>query len=46
LGFEKGAFPVTERVCEQVLCLPVYPGMPKENAQQVVELIREYYKKA
>jgi dTDP-4-amino-4,6-dideoxygalactose transaminase len=46
LGFEKGAFPVTERVCEQVLCLPVYPGMPKENAQRVVELIREYYKKA
>jgi dTDP-4-amino-4,6-dideoxygalactose transaminase len=46
LGFEKGSFPVTERVCEQVLCLPVYPGMPKENAQQVVKLIREYYKKA
>ena len=45
LGFEKGAFPVTERVCEQVLCLPVYPGMPKENAQSIVGLIHGYYKK-
>lgn len=45
LGFEQGAFPVTERVCEQVLCLPVYPGMPKENAHSIVGLIRGYYKK-
>lgn len=45
LGFEKGSFPVAERVSEQVLCLPVYPGMPKENARHVVDLILDYYRK-
>ncbi len=45
LGFEKGSFPVAERISEQVLCLPVYPGMPMEQARYVVEMIREYFTK-
>lgn len=45
LGFKKGAFPVAEKVSEQVICLPVYQGMPKEEAGQVAELIRKYYGK-
>ena len=45
LGFGKGSFPVAERVCEQVICLPVYPGMPKESARQVVDVIRGYYRR-
>ena len=46
LGLGEGAFPAAEKVCREVLCLPVYPGMPKENARQVVNLIREFYKKS
>ena len=43
LGLEKGAFPAAERISEQVICLPVYPGMPEEHAHYVVDRIREYF---
>lgn len=43
LGLEKGSFPVAEMISEQVICLPIYPGMPKEHAHHVVDLVREYF---
>jgi dTDP-4-amino-4,6-dideoxygalactose transaminase len=28
LGYKRGAFPHTERACERVLSMPLYPKMP------------------
>jgi perosamine synthetase len=33
-------FPVTDRVCERQICLPLYPGLTDEEQDYVVESIR------
>lgn len=44
LGLPKGSFPVAERISEQVVCLPIYPGMPLDHAHYVVKCIRDFFK--
>lgn len=41
LGYKKGDFPEAEYVFERLLCLPLYPGMKKEDAKYVVGVLRE-----
>jgi UDP-2-acetamido-2-deoxy-ribo-hexuluronate aminotransferase len=36
LGYQLGQFPVAERLCEQVLSLPVHPGMTVAQVDYVV----------
>jgi dTDP-4-amino-4,6-dideoxygalactose transaminase len=43
LGYEIGAFPVTEALAAQLLTLPIYPGMTLEQVDAVVDGIREYF---
>ena len=43
LKYKKGDFPVTERICEQVLSLPVYPELANEQIEYVAEKICEFY---
>ena len=43
LGGKPGDFPVSEAVAEEVLALPVYPGMTKEMRETVVEQIGNFY---
>ncbi|MBC8258357.1 MAG: DegT/DnrJ/EryC1/StrS family aminotransferase [SAR324 cluster bacterium] len=43
LGGKTGDFPVSEAAAEEVLALPVYPGMTKEMRETVVEQIAKYY---
>jgi len=43
LGGKPGDFPVSEEVAEEVLALPVYPGMTKEMREIVVEQIGNFY---
>ena len=43
LGGKPGDFPVSEEVAEEVLALPVYPGMTKEMQETVVEQIGNFY---
>lgn len=43
LGYQKGAFPVAERACEEVLALPIYAELTEEQQAYVVEAIREFY---
>jgi dTDP-4-amino-4,6-dideoxygalactose transaminase len=35
LGYEKGAFPVTEKLCIELVSLPIYPTMTIEQADYV-----------
>jgi dTDP-4-amino-4,6-dideoxygalactose transaminase len=43
LGHKKGDFPNAEKVCDQVLCLPMYPGLGTEQAQEVASFVREFF---
>jgi len=37
------SLPVTERVSKDIVSLPIYPGMPVEDVEKVVQVISEYY---
>ncbi|HSJ52418.1 MAG TPA: DegT/DnrJ/EryC1/StrS family aminotransferase, partial [Anaerolineae bacterium] len=34
-GFREGQFPVTERLCWEILSLPMFPGMTREEIEYV-----------
>lgn len=42
LGFQKGDFPVSERIAEEILSLPMYPQLEIDQQHQVVQKIREF----
>lgn len=37
LGYEKGDFPVAERLADEILSLPMFPGITEEEQRYVVE---------
>ncbi|PSF38628.1 erythromycin biosynthesis sensory transduction protein eryC1 [Aphanothece hegewaldii CCALA 016] len=37
LGYQQGDFPSSEMLCEQILSLPMYPGLSAEQVKYVVE---------
>lgn len=43
LGCRKGELPVTERLSEMILSLPLYPEIPHEHVSSVIEAIRCYF---
>ena len=43
LNYKKGSFPVVEKLSNEILSLPLYPGMPTEHQEQVVSLILKFY---
>lgn len=43
LGYDEGAFPVSERAAKEVISLPIYPELSKEQLDQVVRAVREFY---
>ncbi len=43
LGLEKGALPNAEAVSESVLCFPLFPGLPVEDAARIARLVRRFY---
>jgi dTDP-4-amino-4,6-dideoxygalactose transaminase len=43
LGYELGDFPETERVCREVLSLPIYPELGEDRLHLVVDAITEFY---
>lgn len=42
LGYQV-SLPVTERVADDIISLPIYPGMPDDDVARVVEVISDYY---
>jgi len=42
-GTKKGFLPVTEKLSEQVLTLPMYPSLTNEELDYLVDSIREYF---
>lgn len=44
LGYKKGDFPVSERLSQNILSLPMYPGLSIEAAEYVVSTLAESVK--
>lgn len=44
LGFGTGDMPVTERLCQQVLSLPVFPELSEDGLDQVAESIQSFFR--
>ena len=40
-GYRAGAFPISERVFERAISLPIYPGMTDDNVGRVIEAVRD-----
>ncbi len=43
LGGKPGDLPVVEQACTETLALPIYPGMPQDQVDYVVEQIAAFY---
>jgi dTDP-4-amino-4,6-dideoxygalactose transaminase len=43
LGYRAGAFPVTERAAEEVLSLPLFPGMTEAQVDAVCAAVRGFF---
>lgn len=43
LGYKKGELPVTEKVVDQILSLPLYPEMSEKHISYISQCIRDFY---
>jgi dTDP-4-amino-4,6-dideoxygalactose transaminase len=43
LGYKKGDFPVTEKLCEIVLSLPMYPELDKEQLDHITSNVLKFF---
>lgn len=41
LGYRKGSLPITETFCENIVSLPLYPGLTDDEAMVIVEAVRD-----
>jgi dTDP-4-amino-4,6-dideoxygalactose transaminase len=44
LGYKKGSFPVTERVVDEILSLPMFAELTEEQIKYTADGIKEFYK--
>ena len=43
LGYKKGDFPGAETLCQQVLCLPLYPELTKKEVLFITNKVKKFY---
>ncbi|NGP76695.1 DegT/DnrJ/EryC1/StrS family aminotransferase [Balneolaceae bacterium YR4-1] len=43
LNYKKGAFPVAEQLANEVLSIPIWPGMSEEQADEVIREIKQFF---
>lgn len=44
LGYSKGDFPVSEKVSENILALPMFPELKEDEVNYVCDIIEKFYK--
>ncbi len=44
LGYKQGDFPHAERVAEEIISLPMYPGLTEEEVHYVCDAIKAFYR--
>lgn len=37
------SFPVSEKICQEILSIPIWPGMSKKQSEYTVEVIKQYF---
>ena len=45
LGYKEGSLPVTEKVCSQVISLPIFPELKSSQQSYVIDKIKEIFRK-
>lgn len=45
LGYKKGDFPIAEKISQNILALPIYPELTKDEVHYVCETIKKFYRK-
>jgi len=45
LGYKKGDFPEAEKAAKEVLSLPIYPELKREEQDFIIRKVREFYEK-
>lgn len=45
LGYKKGNLPVSEKMAEEILSLPIFPELKTAEIKKIVGLIKKFYKK-
>lgn len=45
LGYKQGDFPVAEKVCKEIIALPIYPEITRDEVELVCESILNFYMK-
>jgi len=43
LGYKEGDFPVAERLCQEILALPIYPELRDDEVDYVCDSIQKFY---
>jgi beta-ureidopropionase len=43
-GYKRGAFPVTERSVDEVIVIPIWPGLSRDDQEYVVDSIEAFYR--
>jgi dTDP-4-amino-4,6-dideoxygalactose transaminase len=43
LNYQKGDFPIAEKIANETLSIPLYPGMTEEQQTFIVEKIKTYF---
>ena len=41
LGYDKGDFPITEKIASTILSLPMYPQLTRSEQENIAEAVRE-----
>jgi dTDP-4-amino-4,6-dideoxygalactose transaminase len=44
LGYDRGDFPVAERVCSEIIALPIFPEMTEDEVDYVCDAVENFYK--
>lgn len=44
LGYKRGDIPAVERACEEILSLPMYPELNRDDQEYIAATIRDFYK--
>ncbi len=44
LGLAKGDLPISEKLAETVISLPIYPELPMSQVEQICQMISDYHK--
>jgi len=45
LGYKEGSLPITEKVCSQVISLPIFPELKSIEQSYVIDKINEIFKR-